>query len=62
MLTILSILFEEKNAKLVKQSKMIFQQQKTLENPNIVDIKSVFVEHRKYFLKLSKIIKQAKNV
>ena len=41
---------------------MIFQQQKTLENPNIVDIKSVFLEHRKNFHKLLKTIKQGKKV
>ena len=33
--------------KLVKQSKIIFQQQKILENPNIVDTKSAIVEHPK---------------
>ena len=45
---------KKKNTKLTKQSKVIFQQPKTVENPNIVDIKSVFIEHSKTSCKLSK--------
>ena len=43
---------KRENTKLVKQSKVITQQQKTLENPNIVDIKSIGKEHPKTSCKL----------
>ena len=39
---------------LVKRSKIITQQPKIFENPNIADIKSVIIEHPKSFRKLSK--------
>ena len=32
---------------MVKQSKIIAQQPKTIKNPNIVNIKSAIIEHRK---------------
>ena len=38
------------------------QQPKTLENQNIIDTKSVTIEHPKTFRNLSKTIKQAKQV
>ena len=41
---------------------MIIYQPKTLENPNIVDIKSVIIAHPKTLHKLSKTIKQAEKV
>ena len=44
---------KRKNTKLVKRSKVITQQQKPLENPNIVDIKSIAKEHPKTSCKLS---------
>ena len=36
-----------KNKKLVKQLKIITQQPKTTENSNIIDVKSVTIEHSK---------------
>ena len=42
------------NTKLVKPSKLITQQPKYLENQNISDIKSMFLEHPKTSRKLSK--------
>ena len=51
-----------KNTKPVKQSKIITQQPKTFENPNIVDIKSVIIEHPKTSHKLSKTIRLAEKV
>ena len=47
---------------MVKRSEIIFQQPKTIENPSIVDLKLVFLEHPKALHKLSNIIKQAQNV
>ena len=58
----LSILFKEKNKKLVKRSKIITQQPNSIENPNIVDVKSSIIEHLKTSHKLSKTIKQAEKV
>ena len=46
----------------VKQSKIIIYQPKTFENPNIVDIKSIIIEHPKTSHKLSKTIRQAEKV
>ena len=40
------ILFEEKKDK-IKESNIISQQPKTIENPKIVDIKSVNIEYPK---------------
>ena len=51
-----------KNTKQVKRSKIIIQQPKTLENPNIADIESVTIEHPKTSRKLSKTPRQAKKV
>ena len=48
----------KKNAKSVKQSEIITYQSKTFENPNIVGIKSVIIEHSKTSHKLSKTIRQ----
>ena len=47
---------------MVKRSKMISQQIKAMENPNIPDIKSVTVEHTNVSRKLSKTIKQTEKV
>ena len=46
----------------MKQSKIISQQPKTLENKSIADIKLVTIEHPKTFLKVSKSIRQAEKV
>ena len=51
-----------KNIKSVKRSKIVTQQVKAIENPNIVDIKAVIIEHPKTSRKLSKNIRQAGNV
>ena len=51
-----------KNIKSVKRSKIVTQQVKAIENPNIVDIKAVIIEHPKTSHKLSKTIRQAGNV
>ena len=51
---------KNKNKKIVKLSKIITQQPKTIENPNIVDIKPVTIEHTKTSCKLSKTVRQAK--
>ena len=53
---------KRKSAKLVKRTKIIIQQPKTLENPNFVNIESFTIEHSKTSRKLSKIIKQTKKV
>ena len=53
---------EKKNTKLVNWSKIITQQPKSLENPNIVEIKSVIIEHQKTSRKLSKVTRQAVKV
>ena len=52
----------KKNTKSVKQSKMITQEPKTFENSNIVDIKSVIIEHPKTSHKLSKTVRHAEKV
>ena len=46
----------------MKRSKTTTQQPKAIENPNITDLKSVFIEHPKIFGKLSKTIRQAEKV
>ena len=52
------VIRKEKNkTKPVKQQKIITYQQKAFENPYIVDIKSVIIEHAKTLHKLSKTIK-----
>ena len=48
---------KRKNKKLVKLAKIITEQQKAIENPNIADIKSVIIEHPKISHKLYKTIK-----
>ena len=53
---------KNKNKKLVKQSKVITQQPKTIQNRNIIDIKSVNIEHPKTSRNLSKTIRQARMV
>ena len=52
----------KKSTKLVKQSKIITQQPRTFENPNIVDINSAIIEHLKTSYILSKTIKQDEKV
>ena len=47
---------------MVKRSKIIIQQPKALEIPNIVDIKSVTIENPKTSHKLSKTIRQAEKI
>ena len=48
--------------KMIKRWKIIFQQPKTVENPNIVEIKSAVIEYVRMSQKLFKHIKEAKNV
>ena len=50
---------KRKNTKLVKWSEIITQQWKAIENPNIINIESVIIEHPKTLHKLSKAIGQA---
>ena len=59
---IIIFIWREKNTGLVKWSKIITQQLKATENPNIVGIKSVIIEHPKTSHKLSKTIRQAGKV
>ena len=47
---------------MVKQSTIVVQQPKIIEQPNFVDIKAVFIEHPKTSYKLPETIKQAKKV
>ena len=51
-----------KNIKLVKQSKIITQQPKSVESPNVVGIKLVFIEHLKTSHIIFNIISQAEKV
>ena len=53
-------ILKKKNAKLMKRTKVITHQQKPRESPNIIDIKSVTIEHQKNSYKLSKTIKQVR--
>ena len=53
---------KKKKTKLIKWSKITTQKQKTFENPNIVDIKSVITEYQKTSRKLSKTIRQAEKI
>ena len=46
----------------MRRSKIITQQPKTLENPDIIDIKSVTIQHPKTSYELSKTIRQAKMI
>ena len=59
---IINFIWIEKNTKLIKQPKIIFQLPKTIEKPNIVDIKSVNIEYPKTLNKVSKPMRQAKKV
>ena len=43
----LSILLKKKTTKLLKQSKIISQQEKAIENPNIFEKKLAITEHPK---------------
>ena len=54
--------FYLKKKKLVKLSKVIAQQQKTIANPIIVHIKSSIIQHPKSSHKLCKTIKQAEKI
>ena len=56
-----NLIWREKH-KIGKPSKLITQQSKTLEKPDIADIKSVITEHPKTSHKLSKTIRQAEKV
>ena len=53
---------KNRTKKLVKRSKIITQQRNIPENHNIIDIKSVHIEHSKTSHKLSKTKRQAKKV
>ena len=55
-------IMQNENKKLVKRSKINTEQTKYIENPNIVDIKSVITKYPKTFHKLSQTIRQAKKV
>ena len=54
LMNILILVSGKKITKLVKRSKLTTQQLKAIENPNIVDIKSVTIKHSKTSRKLSK--------
>ena len=58
----INLIWKEKNKNLVKQTKITTQQTKTLENPHIVDINSVNIEHPKVSSELSKTLRQAEKV
>ena len=60
----LSIIYKKEKHKSVyiTQSKIITQQRKTFENPNIVDIKSTVTEHSKDLHKSSKTMRQVEKV
>ena len=47
---------------MVKLSKIIAEEPKTMENPKLINIKSVFIEHPKTPRKLPRIINQTKKV
>ena len=47
---------KNKNKKLLKTSKIITQQPKTIENTNIIDIKSVIIKHPKTIRQAKKIL------
>ena len=53
---------KRKNTGLIKRSKIITHQLKAIENPNIVDIKLVIIEHLETSRKLSKTMGQAEKV
>ena len=52
----------KKNTELVKLLKLITQQAKPTETSSIFDIKSVAIKHPKPLHKISKAIREAKNV
>ena len=52
----------KKNTRLVKRSKIITQQPRSLESPKTISIKLVLIEHPKTSYKLSKTIRQGKKV
>ena len=54
------IFLRMKNRNSVKQLEIITYQQKTFQNPNIVDIKPVITEHPKIAHKLSKTVRKKK--
>ena len=56
------LFIRKKNITSLKQSKIISYQPNTFENQNIVDIKSVIIEHPKTSHKLSKTKIQATEV
>ena len=53
---------KNKTEKLVNGSNIISQQLKAIENPNIIDIKSVTMERPKTFHNLYKTIRQTKKI
>ena len=59
---IIVLIWRKYCTKSVKRSKIITQQVKVIENPNIVDIKSFIIEPRKTSHKLFKTIGQAEMV
>ena len=52
----------QKKTKSVKQERIITQQSKTFENPNIIDKKSVIIEHPKTSRKSSNTIRKTEKV
>ena len=52
----------KENTKSVNQSKIITYQPKTFENPNVIGIKSIIIEHPKTSHKFSKTISHAEKV
>ena len=53
---IMMLILRKKKCRIVKWSKIITNQLKAIENPTIVDIKPVIIEHSKFSHKLSKTI------
>ena len=61
--SIITLISREKNAKLVKRSKVIIQQLKTIQkNPHIADRKWAIIEHPKISHKLFKTTRQVEKI
>ena len=56
------LFLRKKNTKPAKRAKIITHQPKSIESPNVVDIKSFTIEHPETSHKLPKTIRRGKNV
>ena len=61
VMSIIILFWWKKNTKLVKRIKNNYLRTKTSENPNVVNIKLLIIEHPKNSHKLSKTIRQVGN-